>query len=92
MNDALGVCSLERIGYLDRQVKQYVNFQWLFADTLLQRLAFQQLHRNEVPAISLADFINWANVRMVQRPGGACLALKTFEGRGIFLQFTRQEL
>src|SRR5437867_6042783 len=77
MDDALGMRGLQRVGYLDRQVKQYVDFQWLLSDTLFQRPAFQQLHGNEVPAIGLANFINCANIRVIQRRSRARLALKT---------------
>src|SRR5438093_7029550 len=77
---------------LDRQVKQYVDFQWLLSDTLFQRPAFQQLHGNEVPAIGLANFINCADVGMVQRRGSPRFALKALQSGGIFFQFTRQKL
>src|SRR5207247_10586354 len=89
---SLGIRGLERVGYSDRQVKQYVDFQWLLSDTLFQRPAFQQLHGNEVPAIGLANFINCADVGMVQRRGSPRFALKALQSGGIFFQFTRQKL
>src|SRR5438046_9405613 len=92
MDYALGMRGLHRFGYFDRQFKQYVDFQWLLSDTLFQRPAFQHLHGNEVPAIGLANFINCADVGMVQRRGGPRFALKALQSGGIIFQFTSQKL
>ena len=42
-----------------------------------QRLAFDKLHRDEVQAVSLADFIDRDQVRMIQRRERLRLALET---------------
>ena len=42
---------------------------------MLQRHAFQIFHHNECPAIFFADFVDRADVRMIQR--GSCLGFTT---------------
>ena len=42
-------------------------------NAVLQRLALEQLHRDERPAVVVADVVNGADVRVVQRRGGARL-------------------
>ena len=50
---------------------------------LLERLPLQEFHRNERLSFVLSDFINRADVRMVERRGGARFAPEAFEGLGI---------
>src|SRR5437660_12654988 len=46
MDDSLRVRRVQRVRDLNRPVKQRIRLQGLTLDTLLQRLAFQQLHRD----------------------------------------------
>ncbi len=48
-------------------------------DELLQRLAFEQLHRDECSAINFIDLVNHADIRMVQSRRGPCLAPKSLQ-------------
>ena len=48
-------------------------------DCRLQRGALQILHRDEGAAVLLADVMNGADVGMIQRGGGAGLALEPAE-------------
>src|SRR2546423_15697490 len=91
VNDALGVSRFQRIGNLYPQVKQQIEFESLFADALLERPAFQQLHGNEMPTVHLCDLINGADIGMVQSRSSSRLTLKTFESRRILFQLPRQE-
>ena len=50
---------------------------------MLQRLAVEKLHGNEGLAASVANFMNGANVGVIQRRGRLRLALKTFQCRGV---------
>jgi hypothetical protein len=44
MNDAFCVGGVQRIGDLNAKVKHQLKCERLFADPVLQRLAFEQLH------------------------------------------------
>src|SRR5215472_3802307 len=46
---------------------------------MLERLPFEILHDDEGLAFMLADLVNRADVRVVERRGGAAFALKAFE-------------
>ena len=45
-------------------------------------MTFQQLHHDEVTAVLLADFVDYADVRVIERRGGAGFALETLVGIG----------
>ena len=49
---------------------------------MLQGLALEQLHRNERLAVLFADFVDGADVRMVQRGSSLRLTPKAFESCG----------
>ena len=55
-------------------------------------LAVEQLHDDERLALVLADVVDRADVRMVQRRGGARLALEALERLRVARQLARQEL
>ena len=71
MNDPLLVRGVETIGDLNRQVENFLRLQRLARDALLQRLAFQELHHDEVLAFMRVDFVDGADVGMIQ--GGSSL-------------------
>jgi len=48
-------------------------------DHCSERAALQQLHNHEVTAFLTADFVDRADVGMVERRGGTGLALKALE-------------
>src|SRR5256885_5533526 len=55
-------------------------------------MSFQQLHRDESSVLTLVDFINRADVGMVESGCRTSLATETFQGLGILSYFFRQEL
>ncbi len=57
--------------------------EWTGGEPVLQRRALQILHGDERSPVLLADVIDRADVRVVQRRGGPGLALKAAQGRGI---------
>ena len=92
VDDALRVGSIESVGYLDRERKQRVSFQRAAGDHVLQREAVEKLHGDEALAFVLADFVDGADVRMVQRGSGAGLAAKTFESLWVLRDVVGEEL
>ena len=59
---------------------------------LPQSLPFEKLHDNEGLAIVLADFVDGANVGMIQSGSGSRLALEPLQGHSIGGQSIGQEL
>ena len=57
---------VERAGDLRAQIEQHLRSESLAADALAQRLPLEQLHGNEALAVVLADFVDRADVRMVE--------------------------
>jgi hypothetical protein len=53
---------------------------------LLQRLAFQQLHRNKRLAFVFVNVVDGADTGMIQCGGGAGLALEALEGLAVVLR------
>src|SRR5215467_5012639 len=89
MHDAFGVRGVEGFGDLYRQINDGVYLHSPPRDALLQSLAFEVLHRQKWAPVSLSDVIKRADMRMVQRRGGARFPLKTFERRFIVAEFLR---
>ena len=63
-----------------------------FAETLLERLALQIFHDEEISAILMADVVKNANVGVVQTGDGARLPLKSLPGFGIGGEMRGQNL
>ena len=84
MNDPLGMRGIQRVGNLDRQTEHSFIFHGLSADAMLQRHALQKLHGNERLSPCLADFVDGANIGMIQRGSRPRLPPKTFQGLRVF--------
>src|SRR5262245_26456860 len=74
MNDSLSVSRRERIAHLQRDREGAVQTERLARDQLLQRLARNVLHRDEVLTIDFRDFEYGADVGMVEGRRETCLS------------------
>src|SRR5215469_13177128 len=92
MNNSSGVRGVECVGDLDAEIEQTLEFQGTAACQFAKGLAVQILHHDKRPTFMLADFVDSADVRMIQRRSGPRLAAKTFEGCLVPGDFVRQEL
>ena len=90
MPSACAASSASAISIAERQ--QRVDFERAPGDEVLQRQAVQKLHGDEALAVVLADFVNGADVGMVQRGGGTRFAPETFERLGILRDIVGQKL
>ena len=70
---------VERVGDLDAEIEDLVDRQRLAGDVLIERLPVEQLHRDELPALELADVVDRADRRMIEGRGGSRLALEPLE-------------
>jgi hypothetical protein len=76
MNDASGEGGFQRIGGLDSERQQSVEFQRVPVHMMLERRAIEKFHGDESLAILLADVVNGADIGVVQRGGGLSFTLK----------------
>ena len=67
VHDAFAVRDIERIADLDADVDDLVERQRIASDLVVQALAFQQLHGDEVLAVAFLDGVDGADVGMVER-------------------------
>ena len=79
MDDAADVCGVERVGDLRCPSQAVVHLAADGLDAMLQCFALEQLHGDEMLVFVFADFVDGADVRMVERRGSTRLALETVE-------------
>ena len=65
------------------EVEHRVQAQWTGGEAILQRRALQILHDDERPTVLLADVVDGADVRVVQRRGRLRFAREPAQGLGI---------
>ncbi len=76
MNDSLGVCSVQCVCDLDAQIQHGFNFEGLAGDFMLQRDAFEVLHGDEGLPTLIVNFVDGADVGVVQSRGSLGFALE----------------
>ena len=85
VNDAVGVRGLEPVGDLDPELEDTVHRQRPASDRFLERAPVEQFHDDELLAVTLADVVDRADVRVIERRRDARLApepLERFRVRG----------
>jgi hypothetical protein len=83
---------VERIGHLHGNRQRLGQWHGPARDPCRERLPLDEFHRDEMPAIAFADVVNRADIRMIERGGGASLATETLRRGGIDLLVRRQKL
>jgi hypothetical protein len=73
------VGGVERVCDLNPQRQYLLDFHRLTAYSVLQRQPFEILHRDERLIALLTDFVNRADVRMIEGGRGTSLSAKSFE-------------
>ena len=92
VDDPLRVRRLERVRDLDPHLQQRPELERPSPDPLAQRLALEQLHRDEVLALVLVDLVDGADAGVVEGGGGAGLALEALERGRVPRHLRGQEL
>ena len=92
VDDAAGMRGVEGVGDLDPELEHAVERQRPARDLVLQRAAVEQFHDDELLALVLADVVDRADVRVVERRGDARLAAEPFERLGVGGEIGGQEL
>ena len=92
MNNASCMRRVQSIRDLNRPVELCIQRDWLVTDPVFQRLAFQQFHRNVRRALELSDFVDRANVGVVDSGSGFGLMLEALDCRSVAGYLFRKEL
>src|SRR5208282_4220255 len=79
VQDSFGVRRVQRVRQLNSEVEQQLGAEGTDGDQLCQRLAFEQLHGDERPAGLLVNFVNGADIRVVEGGGSARFPLKSLK-------------
>ena len=66
MHDSSGVRRVQSIGHLDSERQDQLGFHRSAGDMLLQRQAIQKLHGDERIAVLVVNFVDRADIRMIQ--------------------------
>src|SRR6266852_8751468 len=90
MDDTLCVRGIKRVGDLNSQFQHLVQRKRSSCNTVLEGLTIHKFHGYELLAVVLADVVNRADIRVIQRRGRLRLAAKAFE-RGRVLSRSRRE-
>ena len=92
MNDSFRVCRIQSVGNLDAQIEHRFDLQGLACNLLFQRLAFEHFHHYECSSIDLVNFVDRADVGMVQGRGSASLTAKPLQRLRVVGKFFGKEL
>src|SRR5579862_9879552 len=79
VDDTRSMGGVEGIGDLDSKRQYLLDLQRLATDSVFERHAFQILHRYKRLTILLPDFVDSADVRMVQCGRSTSFAAKTLQ-------------
>ena len=91
VDDPFGVGRVEPVRYLDGQVKNGFDFHRPTADAVFQRRTVQILHCNEGLIVLLSNFVDGADVRMIQSRRGLCFPPEPFKRLKVPRNFIRKE-
>ena len=91
MNDAFRVRRIERIGDFNGQRDGVFDLDGAAIDAVLERLPVEKFHGDERASAIFGNFVDGADVGMIQGRGGASFAAETFEGLRVLGDVVRQE-
>ncbi len=91
VDDAFGVRRIEGVGNLNGEREQRVVLQRTSRHHVLQGQAIQKLHGDKALALVFANFVNGADVGMVERGGSTGLTAKALQRLRVLGHIVRQE-
>ena len=92
MNDALRVRRLQCVGNVDGERQQRLGIHWTASHPVFQRQSVQKLHGDERLSVVLTNFVNRADVRVVQGRRRAGFPAEAFQRLRILREALRQKL
>ncbi len=79
MHDSLGVRRVKPVCYLNAHLQKLRYFDGLPCNTVLQRLALEQLHSDKRPFFEFSNIVNGANVGVIERGCSARFAAESLD-------------
>src|SRR5258708_19060145 len=92
VNNSLGVGCVERVGNFDSEIKQALQLDSRAQDQIPESLALQIFHHQKQSSLVLSDFVNGANIGMIQRRGRTSLAPEALQRLRIIRQSIGKKL
>jgi hypothetical protein len=92
MHDALGVSRIQGIRHFDPYAQNTIEFQWPVLYEVLQRFSAEVLHDDEQPVFMLSDFMDRADVGVIERRRSPRLPTKPLQRLRLLAHIFRQEL
>src|SRR5262249_47994438 len=86
------VCCIERVGNLDGNCKKDFGFQGTSSDLVLQRDAIQKLHGDECLPVLVVNFVDSADVGVVESGSCPSLTSEAFQCLRVLRYIVRQKL
>jgi len=83
MDDAFAMRGIERVGDLDAERENHLQLGRPRDEEVLEGDAFQEFHGDKAASVVLPDFVNGADVGMVQSRGGTRLPAEALQGEGV---------
>src|SRR5579862_129551 len=91
VNDAFGVSGVQGVRDFDSQAQEHLGIERAATDAMAEGDAVEELHGDEAAAGLFADFVNGADIGMVEGGGGAGFTTETFQSLRILGQVVRKE-
>jgi len=91
MNYPFRVGCIESVRHFNAQIQYGFQFHRTATDTVLQRHAVHEFHGNESSAVFLTDFVNRADVRMIQCRSRLRFSPEPLQCLVVFCYFIGQE-
>src|SRR5262249_44595640 len=92
VDDSLLVGGPKRIADLYAKIQELAHGQRFVANAVPERLPFQELHHQEGLAVKIADVVNRANARVIQRGRSTSLLPKPVKRHAVGGERLRQKL
>src|SRR5215467_1150856 len=92
MNDPLQVGGIQSVGDLNTHIEYLFDLQWFAIEYLPECLSFQQFHRNECSPLDIVNFVDRADVWVIEHGRGFGLPLKADQCLVIFGDIVGQKL
>jgi hypothetical protein len=92
VDDAFGVGGFERIRDFNSQFQKLFRGQRPTVYQVLQRLSVEKLHRNERLTVVFADFVDGADIWVVQSGSSLRLTIEAAQSLGVQRKAVRKEL
>jgi hypothetical protein len=92
VDDPFCVGGIECVGSLDRYRQQTLRCQRTISDHVLEGHALEIFHGDKSSSLVLADFVDSANIGMVERRRRASFAAKSLQSLGVLRNIFRQKL